>query len=348
MRKFLAFTALLFLFGRTNAQQAVQLVQEGIGLHDKGDYEGAIKKYDAAIKIDKNFFDAYYEKGFSLYASGKQKECVDICKETIKMFKEHPSIGLVYIQYGNVMDDLGKAKQALEIYDEGISQSPGNYLLYFNKGLTLTKMNQMADALAQYQKALDLKPLHSSSNLYTGILIKESNKIPALLSILTFLAIEPNSKRAKDAYDMVRDIMEGHIKKDGNNTSISIDPSLLDKSKQGTENNFADVEMAFALLGAMDGDTKGMDAIAKTPADLLSFKLQMLINSLATSKANGKGFYWEHYVPFFIAMKDSDQVEVLCHLVMIQSKDEKNNEWITSNETKIDGFYEWMKNYRWK
>ena len=43
-----------------------QIVREGVILHDKGDFEGAIAKYDAALKVWPRNGWALYEKGFSI------------------------------------------------------------------------------------------------------------------------------------------------------------------------------------------------------------------------------------------------------------------------------------------
>ena len=61
-------------------------------------------------------------------------------KELLQKFGDHPNIKIVYIQYGSTLDDLGKSKDALEVYNEGIKKFPNEYLLHFNKGLTLQKM----------------------------------------------------------------------------------------------------------------------------------------------------------------------------------------------------------------
>ena len=39
-----------------NNEEADNLVKEGIDQHDKGNYEEALKKYDAALKLDKHNF----------------------------------------------------------------------------------------------------------------------------------------------------------------------------------------------------------------------------------------------------------------------------------------------------
>ena len=46
----------LTLFSQ-NKTEAEKLVEEGVPYHDKGDYEGAINKYDNALELDKDNFN---------------------------------------------------------------------------------------------------------------------------------------------------------------------------------------------------------------------------------------------------------------------------------------------------
>jgi len=292
-----------FIATAQNAEKIEKLIQEGIALHDKGEYTEAIKKYNAALDLDKNDFAAAYEKSFSLTALGKLKEANAISKELLQKFGDHPNIKVVYIQYGSTLDDLGKTKDALEVYNEGIKKFPDEYLLHFNKGLTLQKMENYSEALLSYENSLKLKPLHASSNLYTGMIIQKQNRIPAFLAYATFIGIEPNTKRSKEGFDRINQILGSNVKRDGNNTTIFLDPSMLGGKNKRAENDFGSLEMMFSLLSAND-NSKGMDSLGKTPADKLNYKMQMLINMLSLHKKDGKGFYWEHYAPFFVAMKD--------------------------------------------
>ncbi len=340
---------LSFLFAvAQNNKEAAELVSEGIALHDKGDYEGAIKKYDDALKMDKDYFNALYEKSYSLVSMGKNRECASLCKDILKRYPDHPGLSAVYIQYGSVLDDLGKSKDALEVYNEGISKYPGEFLLYFNKGLTLQKLSKFDEALLEYQRSLELKPLHSSSNYYTGLLLKKVNKIPAILSYCTFLAIEPHSKRSKDAFAAVNELLGANVKKEGNNITIFLDPATLGNGKkEPKENNFRTVELILTMTAALD-KSKDVDSIAKSPAEKFSLKFQVLINSLEEGLKDNKGFYWEHYVPFFVEMKEKGFVELLGRLIYLSEGREENEQWTKDNEDKVNNFYDWMKGYKWK
>jgi len=334
----------VFLSYSQDRARAESMVKQGIALHDKGDFAGAIALYDKAIDLDPEYFLPWYEKTFSLYEWGKKKECIALSKEAIKKFPNDPGLKHIYVQYGSSLDDLGKPKDAIEIYDKGIAQFPGEFLLHFNKGLTLMKMDKQEEALAEYKNSLRLKPLHSSSNLYTGFLLQPANKIPSLLAYATFLAIESRSERSGEAMKRVEKILWGNTKTEGNNTTIFLDASLLGGGKdKNKEDNFSSVEMIFMITAG----SKELDSLGKTPAGKLSIRLQMLINLLSEQQKTNKGFYWEHYVPFFSEMKEKNMVETLAHLMYMKTGDEENLKWLEDNEAKLDAFYDWLKAYQW-
>ena len=70
MRKILITICMVFVVLFSYSQDrasAESMVKQGIALHDKGDYEGAIALYDKAIDLDKEYFLPWYEKTFSLF-----------------------------------------------------------------------------------------------------------------------------------------------------------------------------------------------------------------------------------------------------------------------------------------
>ena len=87
---------LIFSFWSTVsfAQQqaaAQKLVDEGVAYHDKGDYAGAIAKYDQALQLDKDNLLALAEKAYSLVVLGKNEEAIKYCQRALEL---HP--GTIY------------------------------------------------------------------------------------------------------------------------------------------------------------------------------------------------------------------------------------------------------------
>ena len=100
----------LFVFTAVAIAQtdADQTINEGIGLHDKGEYESAIRKYDEVLKNDPGNARALYEKSYSLFHMKKYEECEVLCKQLLqgKLYKKE-----VYVQYGNLLDMTNRQKE---------------------------------------------------------------------------------------------------------------------------------------------------------------------------------------------------------------------------------------------
>ena len=342
---------ILFFFVSTitvaqDKEAVKKLVAEGIQLHDKGEYNGAIKKYDEALAIDINDFDANYEKSFSLYLAKRYDEAISMDKYILKELPGNPNEAAVYANYGSALDDTGEKEKAMDIYNEGIKKYPDYYLLHFNKGLTLMRINKPDEALLSFQKTLELKPLHVSSNYYTGFILGRTNKIPSLLSNLIFLALEPRTERSKQAFERVQEIMYGNIKKsdNGSGTTITINSGLLDKKNKKKENDFSAAEM---MMGLMVVSTNDKQLDKADDAEKLSLQLQLIINSISVGVKDGKGFYWKFYVPFFIAVKQKEYMSTFAHIVLANKNDGAINKWLADNKDKVDDFYFWLRNYKW-
>jgi tetratricopeptide (TPR) repeat protein len=141
-----------------NEGAADKLVDEGIVLHDKGDYSGAIAKYDQALLVDVNNPVAMTEKAMSLFSLKRHNKSIEFCEKTIA---QHPGTATpksLYVTYGNALDILQKHEKSIEVYNQGIQIFPDFYQLYYNKGVTLSGLNRREEAMKCFQKAALLNP----------------------------------------------------------------------------------------------------------------------------------------------------------------------------------------------
>lgn len=323
----------------------VKLVQDGIVLHDKGDYEGAIAKYDRALILDPNDYEANYEKSSSCLYAQKFDECIAIAKYLLEYHKANAGIKGVWVNYGSAYDDKGNTDSALIVYNEGLKQFPGFYLLHYNKALTYARQKKWDEAAVSFFESMKNKPDHAGTLYYTALLQEKTNRVAALLSALGFLAVEPEGKRAKEIYAYVGKLFDSFAEKNGKDGGTTIRISADDLDNKEKENNFSMTNMVMGLSMAAD-----MSDSVKTRSEVgkLASHLDLLISSLSEGQKNGKGIYWKLYVPFLVEMKQKNLLDDFAHIASITSGNEENIKWIGDNQDRLKSFYQWFNDYKWQ
>lgn len=348
----LTFLVLTTFLRAQDPDGALKLIYEGIELHDNGNFLGAIKKYDAALALDKDNFDALAEKANSYNSLNQFDKAIENAKRAIELYPDEADLNLVYVAYGNSLDGLKKPEESIEVYDEGIAKFPAFYLLHFNKGITLVSLNEYDQALLCFQEAAKYNANHPGSHNAIARFQKLNEKrIPALLAYCRFFVLEPTGTRATENLASFETLLNGNVSKTGKNSvTINIGSDFLltaDSTEEGkpAPNTFTSTEMILVLSSAMDFDKKNKK---KNKAELLSSKLEIMFSSLEEQKGNGNsGYYWEYYAPYFIDMKNSGQIETFSYIVYASSGDKKVLAWIKEHSSEINKFYDWDKEYAW-
>lgn len=327
------------------AQSPDKLIEEGIALHDNNEFEAAIAKYDAALQADPANYKAMYEKSLSLMSLKKYDESEIILKKLLDECKDNEYRRLSYVNYGTILDYRGDGQKSIKLYEKGIKEFPQSYLLYYNKGITEAGLNEEEDAIKSFKNSARLNPYHASSHNALARMVAGNNRIPAIFALMDFLLIEPNGKRAEENLALLnRLIMHGVERKDEKSVTINIDAALLSKKNKKKEDDFSSAEFMLSLMAASN---KVADSLgAKTEADRLSYKLQMLID-LVGEAGKDKGFFKNFYMPFFREMKKNDLVTIASYIALSSSGDKAIADWLEENKDDVGGFYRWFENYKW-
>lgn len=74
----------------------------------------------------------------------------------IKAIEANPAYTLAYTLLGNCQDCLDKKEDALASYDKALQVDPGYADAWFNKGMILKKMGQNKEATKCIEKSIDL------------------------------------------------------------------------------------------------------------------------------------------------------------------------------------------------
>lgn len=333
------------LYGQ-DPEAARELVREGVRLHDEQAYDKALEKYGKALELDSNNFYAMAEKAVTFFQLGRTDDCVALCEEILQMQGSHEEIGMVYIAYANSLDHAERPEEALKVYARGQERDPGNHQLWYNEAITLIGLGRLDDAIGRLERSASLEPRHGSSHNAIGrIMVQNGQRIPAILAMSRFLIVEPEGKRAQENLELLNSLMKGNVeqnKKGG--MTIHVDADAIEP-KEGQPNDFSGLDMMIDLLAA----TVEIEKKEKSSEiGKFNYKFDMLCGLLADLRAKNSGFYWEHYVPYFVAMRSAGHLESAVMVMHATSDLTEVKKWLKGNDKAITAFYEWSSAYEWE
>jgi tetratricopeptide (TPR) repeat protein len=319
--------------------KADELMRSGIEHHDKGEYDEAIACYEEALKLTPDVPGIYYELAFSYLYKGNPEEALKHSQKGIDLAlarNNEAELPGLYDLKGSALDDLGRHKEAVEVYLEAIDRfDMNNTRLYYNLGLTYYRMGERDKARDSLAQSLINDPFHPSSNFLLGkICYEQGRKSQSLYSLCYFLLLEPYTERAGEAFSTIVQLMAGDgdgiaVSAAGNFTAFDIMLSLLivdDETAPDAETQMSSDERFIKKLGAFfsAGNAPLVQSLRKIenhqPADDL---------------------WWEFYVPFFFRLAESGHFETFCRYIGMSVSPE-STAWLNENEEKIDAMFEWL------
>ncbi|HOJ03567.1 MAG TPA: tetratricopeptide repeat protein [Bacteroidota bacterium] len=162
-------------FAQSN-NEAKKLFNEGNALLKSGDFEGAIGKYNAAIKIEKHEF-YFYQRGLAEKKARKVDESIASFEEAIKL---NPKFAAGYVALAGSQFGKGDYQAAIDNYEKGLKENPT--LGPAKKGLAAAQAARAADqikngdvsgAIEMAKKAIEHDPKFDKAHI---ILAQAYNK----------------------------------------------------------------------------------------------------------------------------------------------------------------------------
>lgn len=120
---FLSALALLLTSFQLSAQsndEAKKLFNEGNAMLKAGDYNGAIDKFDAALKLEKHEF-YYYQRGLAQKRARKSDESLASFQSAVKM---NPDWAIGYVALAGAHFGAGDYTKAIQNYQTALKQNP--------------------------------------------------------------------------------------------------------------------------------------------------------------------------------------------------------------------------------
>lgn len=327
----------LFLFGFSQSIQ--DRIDQGVNLHEEGNYKEAIQVYESILKEDSKNPTANYELALTYSSVKEYEKAIKHCDVVIKSKSELSH--LAYLIKGACEDYLGKPEKAIKTFEQGIKLNPDNHQLYYSLALTSYNLRKFDNAESALIRGIKVNPYHSSSHMLLGYLKSDQKERSiSLLALFYFLILEPTGNRADQVFKLIEKQQKQNIRReDSKNITININ-SNFDK------NDFGTAEMMLSLSEAAKTTEVNEN---KSEFEIFSNSNASFFKILGEQRKNKKGFYWDFYVDFFYELvQDKPMYEAFSNQIYQSKNDSDNKEWLTANSIQIEKLYFWLKTYKVK
>lgn len=333
-------TVLILAFGLISSLSFCQdsreydLILEGVALHDEGKFQAAISKYKEALRINKNSSTARYEMALSYSNLGDWPNATKNLDKVIQLNDDN--LEQAYVLLGSIKDYQGKPKEAIRLYETGLSKFPNSNLLHFNLGVTAFQQRMYAKSQEHAIAAILAKPDHGSSHILLSGSSKAMGQRPqAMLASYFFLLTEPEGKRAEAQYKELLGLINQGTANTANTTSdIQINMSGLEDEAFGPAN----------LMVGMMAATRNLEENQQMDdAAYFALTTEKFFSILGESREGQNGIWWDLYLDLFSEITAAGHLEAYCYFISQSQDDPKIAGWISANEKKMKAFQSWLE-----
>lgn len=324
---------LLALFLSTNLAIAQSyrpsgdIIAEGVQLYEDEDYKGALDKFNLVHPNDTNYAVALAEISLTYMALEEYEKAIEACDKGMALpYTVEPNF---FVNKGSSLDELKRREEAFAVYEEGIVYFPRSATLYYNKALTLERMEHYQDALDGYYETLQINPLHAGTHARIGILaMNEGDFTLGMLALNTFLMLEPHTTRSLAYLGIYDEYMSG---------STEPEPKGLPDEFKGLFNKS---DLIVKNKVALNSKYK-----VKKPKDI-SFPFvkqnHATLSELTYNRREDNRWY-QMYVPFWTELWEADMFEGFAYTAVVSVPDDALQNILNKKTKYIEEFLIWAK-----
>ena len=172
----------------------IQIFNKAFQFHSQGNISEAAKYYQ--LLIDKGFSD---ERVFSNFGAilkdlGKLKDAESSYRKAIAI---NPNCANAHSNLGIILKDLGKLKDAESSYRKAIAINPNFANAHYNLGNILKDLGKLKDAEQSTRKAIEINPNFANAHYNLGNILKDLGKLKdAESSYRKVIKLNPNCEEA--------------------------------------------------------------------------------------------------------------------------------------------------------
>ncbi len=161
-------------------------------------WENDVRLWERAVAVDEGSGLAYYNLG-DAWARSTLLDWQQRREQSLAAYREatrnRPDLVLAWQNLGNVLLAKGEAKQAIEVYDEGLSQSEGAgeivANMQANKALAQLRLEDLDGAIESAKQALSTDSNHAPAYNVMGLAYQQKGEVePALEAFQKSLEVD--------------------------------------------------------------------------------------------------------------------------------------------------------------
>jgi protein O-mannosyl-transferase len=142
-------------------------------------YRNNFSLWKDTIKKNPAAWMAHNNFGNILAEEGKLKEAISHYRTAIKI---KPNIALAHTNLGNTLVKAGMLQEAISQYKTAIKVEPGFFVAQNNLGDTLVKVGELEEAIHHYKSVIKIKPAFVQAQYSLGVALAKGGRIEEAIS----------------------------------------------------------------------------------------------------------------------------------------------------------------------
>ena len=139
-----------------NINDAIAWLNYGNKLWRLEQYEEALSAFNQAIELEPMFYQAWYARGLMLKYQGQYQEAIESFNNAIQ--KSEDDFALAWRSRGETLALLNRYEEALVSFDQALRIKPRDFALNTSRGKVLQELQRKTEAISAYGRAIEINP----------------------------------------------------------------------------------------------------------------------------------------------------------------------------------------------